>query len=286
MEKEACKLCGQIECDCAGKNLDEDYIAPTEPTEPVKVEPTEPVVEEPAEPVSKVEETKDWMKLAAEQGWVPDHVREKYTREAQTLRDQVANLQRIVSAAQRKEEERDPNEGVTRGELEEVVSGLHDKAILSERLIRLEVEDYDATVAEHLVPFVKTQPWIEEYLYNRNNPAKEAYRLACALRDGKKIRGELTSGGMVLTVDEPAVGTPTPAVTPKDPNRPDPKALEQALKQPKSIDSVPAAKSTEAVSMSVEDFWNLPSDTLLRYRMKKPEIYEEMQRKFHEKYPG
>lgn len=284
----ACKLCGLPECDCMQKNLDEELLGKPndpvepEPTEPVVVPPVEPVVDEPTEPVGKPE--KDWKELAAAEGWVPDHVREKHAREAQTLRDQVANLQKIVNAAQRYEPERDPNEGVTRGELDQELAALQDKAILSEKLIRFEVEDYDATVSEHLVPLARKNPWLEEYLYNRPNPAKEAYKFACALRDGKKIEAEFGPNGLVFNVVEPVVDTPTPAPTPKDPSRPDPKALEQALKQPKSIDSVPAAKSSEAVSMSVEDFWNLPSDTLLRIRAKNPEMYEKMRSDFRAKY--
>jgi hypothetical protein len=234
---------------------------------------------------SKPSADEEWKKIAAEQGWVPDHVRAKHANEAQALRDQVNNLQRIVSASQRNEteDEIDPNEGVTKGELDESIRALHDNALLSERIIRMQVDDYDEVVTDHLVPLTQKNPWIEEFLYSKPNPAKSAYEFAMALKEGKKVRAEFGEKGMELVIEgEKDSDTPKPKV--QDPNRPDPKALEQANKQPKTIDSVPSASSTEATEISVEDFWNLPSDTLIRIRQQKPELYEKMQKQFHEKY--
>ena len=242
-----------------------------------------------ADPDKKDE--KGWQKEAAEAGWTPDHVRAKHANEAQTLRAQVEALQRITDAQAKREEpvvdEVDPNEGVTRGELKDELAGLHDKAILSEKLIRMDKEDYDEVINEHLVPLVKQNPWIEDFLYGKANPAKEAYEFGSALKEGKKVSAEFVDGKMVLVIageEKKDDGDADPKPKKLDPDRPDPKALKQAEKQPKSLDSVPAAKSTEATSMSLEDFWNLPSDTLMRIRAKKPELYDKMQTDFHEKY--
>lgn len=288
MSEQACALCGEVGCDCAEKNLDEDFLVEDKDGEGDDSKELEAEGDDDKKSEPVVDDTKEdepepnWMKLAAKEGWVPDEVRAKHAREAQTLRQQVKNLQTIINAAQRQEQEDyDPDEGVTRGELDQVVGNIQDRAIMSERLIRFEHEDYDEVVKEHLVPLCDKQPWIEEYLYNKNNPAKEAYRLACALRDGKPIRANMGQDGFVLEIDD---GEAQPQR--KDKTRPPVKALEQAAKQPKTIDSVPAAKPSEAGSMSVEDFWNLPADTLMRLRQKNPELYEEMQEKFHEKYPA
>lgn len=257
-----------------------------EDTPPVEPEEEEEAGEEKGE--AEGEETKDWMKEAAKAGWTPDHVRAKHANEAQTLRAQVEALQRINDAQAKRDEpveEADPNEGVTRGELDNELATLHDKAILSEKLIRMDKEDYDEVINEHLVPLVKKNPWIEEFLYGKANPAKEAYEFGLAIKEGKEVGAKFVDGKMVLVVeDDPTKETKTIEPKKLDPNRPDPKALAQAEKQPKTIDSVPAAKSTEATSMSLEDFWNLPSDTLMRIRAQKPELYEKMQADFHEKY--
>jgi hypothetical protein len=258
--------------------------------DPIEPDPDEKKEDDPVEPDPdpdpEKKETPEWQKQAAEAGWTPDHVRQKHANEAQTLRQQVEALQRINDAqATRQEpvEEADPNEGVTRGELDGELATLHDKAILSEKLIRMDKEDYDEVIGENLVPLVKENPWIEEFLYGKPNPAKAAYEFGKAIKDGKKVTAEFVDGKMQLVIpDDKAESDAKPE--PKDPNRPDPKALEQANKQPKTLDSVPAAKSTEATEMSVEDFWNLPSDTLMRIRSKNQDLYEKMQAQFHEKY--
>ena len=277
-------LQAKLDADAAKEEGDD----PVEP-DPVKKdeEGDDPVEPDPDADADPKKEDKGWQKEAAEAGWTPDHVRAKHANEAQTLRAQVEALQRITDAqATRQEpvEEQDPNEGVTRGELKEELSGLHDKAILSEKLIRMDKEDYDEVINEHLVPLVKQNPWIEDFLYGKANPAKEAYEFGSALKAGKKVSAEFVDGKMVLII----AGEEGDPIEPKpeklDPNRPDPKALKQAEKQPKSLDSVPAAKSTEATSMNLEDFWNLPSDTLMRIRQNKPELYEKMQTDFHAKY--
>jgi hypothetical protein len=300
-EIKACELCGETECDCAEKNLDEEFLAEkleeegevegeleAKPEEKKEEEPEEELEVEPEEKPEVEGEEQDWMKQAAKAGWTPDHVREKHAREAQTLRDQVKNLQTIVNAAQRQEQEEiDPNEGVTRGELDEALGDLHNRAILSERVFKLDHTDYDEVTQEYLVPFVQKQPWIEEFLYNQSNPAKSAYEFATALKDGKRIIADINEDGLAFFIkdgEEEKKEEKQPERS--DPNRPPVEALEQAAKQPKSIDSVPAAKSTEATQMSVEDFWNLPSDTLMRIRSKNPELYDKMREDFQEKYPG
>ena len=303
---EICNDCKAIKeedgtCNC-DKMLDEDDVQakldadakkeaegddPIEP-EPVEKKEDDPVVLDPdakPEPKEKKEETPGWQKEAAEAGWTPDHVRAKHANEAQTLRQQVEALTRINTAqATRQEpvEEVDPNEGVTKGELDGALASLHDKAILSEKLIRMDREDYDEVINENLVPLVKENPWIEDFLYGKANPAKEAYRFGQAIKDGKKVTAEFVDGKMQLIIPTDEVDPAAPER--KDPNRPDPLALEQANKQPKTLDSVPAAKSTEATEMSVEDFWNLPSDTLMRIRSKNQDLYEKMQTAFREKY--
>lgn len=243
--------------------------------------------EDKTEPESVDEPEGDWQEAAKKAGWVPDHVREKHAREAQTLRDQVKNLQMLMHAASKQEEEVDPNEVVRHGDLERHIANLEqnirhiqDPAVISEILIRQQVADYDHVVVNHLEPFADTNPWVTNILRGEANPAKAAYDLACALRDGRNFSLGFKEGRPVFQIEE--AGTPTPKK--KDPTRPPVKALERSQQQPKSLDEIPSADSTEAAEMSVEEFWKLPSDTLMRMRTEKPELYLKMRSKFNEKY--
>lgn len=284
------------------KYLDEEDVAVEETTPEEDKSETEEEIDTKEEPVDdsdtsdsddtdeleSVDEPEgDWQEAAKKAGWVPDHVREKHAREAQTLRDQVKNLQMLMHAASKQGEEVDPNEVVRHGDLEKHIANLEqnirhiqDPAVISEILIRQQVSDYDNVVVNHLEPFAESNPWVTNILRGETNPAKAAYDLACALRDGRNFSLGFKEGRPVFQIEE--AGTPTPKK--KDPNRPPVKALERSQQQPKSLDEIPSADSSEAAEMSVEEFWKLPSDTLMRMRTEKPELYQKMRDKFNEKY--
>lgn len=271
---ETCEKCGKPmeECICEQKYYDEEDL-PTTPTsdEPVESEPEPDPVEPEPEPVDAPTEPKEeeWEQKAKEHKWVPDHVREKHAREAQVLRDQVRELKKQLDFHR---EPVDPNEPVLRREMDEVLDSTMDNALLSERVLRLEVEDYDEVVVNNLVPFIEINPWVEPMLRSKRNPAKAAYKLGCALRDGKKISFTIGPRGPEIDLGEEPV-------TPTRKTNPPVEALKQAQKQPKTIDSVPVASERDAIEMSPTDFWKLPTETLIRMRVEKPELYEKMKGK-------
>lgn len=295
---ETCEKCKKAtsECECEPKKiLDEEDVleeeAPKTDDDPEEPEgdPEEPEEEldDPEEPNDPDEpESDDWQELAKKAGWVPDHVREKHAREAQTLRDQVSNLQTIIQRASEPVEEVDENEVVRQGDLarhlenlQANIASIQDPAIMSEMVLRQSVPDYDEVVVNNLEPFAQGNPWVQDILRGEPNPAKAAYDLGTAIRDGRKFSLGFKDGKPSFVFED---AEPKPKK--KDPKRPDPKALERSQKQPKSLDEIPTATSAEAAEMSVEDFWKLPTDTLMRIRIEKPELYEKMNAKFHEKH--
>jgi hypothetical protein len=183
------------------------------------------------------------------------------------------------------EEEIDPNEVVRHGDLDrfrQALETFQDPAVLSEAMMRTQVADYDKVVVDYVEPLAEANPWLAMAIRQEHNPAAAAYKLGCALRDGRKVNFGFQDGRMIWDIEDEKPPKPKPRK--KDPSRPPVEALEQAKKQPKSLDEVPSATGEEAAEMSVEDFWKLPTDTLIRLRTERPELYEKMRYKSNEKY--
>lgn len=299
---ETCRVCAKAvsECECKKYLDEEDVLEEQENKDEVEEETEESKEEEESEGDESEEEDAgsddtdeveseddDWQEKAKKSGWVPDHVREKHAREAQTLRDQVANLQRLIQMPQ--EEEVDENEVVRHGDLarhlenlQRNIASIQDPAVISEILIRQQVGDYDEVVVGHLEPFSSDKPWVADILRGEPNPAKAAYELGKAIRDGREFYLGFKDGKQTFVIKGEDDVTPKPKK--KDPKRPPVEALERSKKQPKSLDEIPSASGVEAAEMSVEEFWKMPTDTLMRIRMKNPDLYDKMSARFHEKY--
>lgn len=231
-------------------------------------------------------EDDNWMEHAKAEGWVPDHVRAKHANKAKVLEDKVAVLEQQVANHNREADPNyDPNMPVTTEELENAVKTIKtdqsDPALLSEQLMRFNTPDYDEVITDYVEPLASTQPWLPSYLRGKKNPAKAAYDIGVALRDGKEVNMKLGVNGMELVVEEDQ--TITPAVR-HDKNNPPTEALERAKLQPKTLDEVPAATSAEAVEMGVEDFFQQSTERLMEIRSANPDLYRSMQEKFHGKY--
>lgn len=276
----------------AAKYYDEEDVpaeepAPTPATEEPEPEPEPapaPATEEPpAEPAPQPDATEPtepaWQEEAKKAGWVPDHVRARHANEAKVLRDKLAAMQAVQHQGD-EPDEKPPSQP----------SGEIDRAVLSEHILRATpgYEDYDDLTLNHVAPLVQQQPWIEGYLREKPSPALAAYKLAKALKEGKGFRVTISQDGkMQLDVDDasqapkkdqPSRFKPAPKAT-----TPPVKALEQANKQPKTIDQVPPANA-EATELTPEKFFEMPEDTLIRIRREKPELYEKMWNKFNELY--
>jgi hypothetical protein len=228
----------------------------------------------------------NWMEQAKAEGWVPDHVRAKHANKAKVLEDKVANLERTVSSYQRQDDpDYDPNMPVTTEELEAAVKNIqvdqNDPALLSEQLMRFNTPDYDDVITEYVEPLAGTQPWLAGYLRNQVNPAKSAYDIGIALRDGKDVNMKLGLEGMEVVLEEDQSVTPPVR---HDKNNPPLEAVERASKQPTTLDEVPAATADEATAMNVEDFFSQSVERLMEIRASNPEMYRSMQEKFHGKY--
>lgn len=277
------------------KYLDEEDVAqaiedgtlgteePAPIQEPTSVHETDttPAQEPTEEPV----EESNWMEQAKKEGWVPDHVRAKHANKARVLEDKVENLEKMVQATLQPVEEDpnyDPDMPVTAAELRETIESMQqtqqDPALLSEQLMRINTPDYDEVILEHVEPLAKQNPWLADFLRGKSNPAKAAYELGAAVRDGREINVKLGAEGMEMDiagdVEPVAVDKSTPPV----------EALEQARKQPKSLDEVPVATPTEVTGMKVEDFFQQSTERLMEIRSKNPDLYRSMQEKFHGKY--
>lgn len=251
-----------------------------------------------------------WMEEASKAGWVPDHVRAKHADEARTLREERDVLARHneallkilqgggQGAQNQHQEERKPTDFATVGDVESLRTILNDRAALSQHFMRLQVNDYDAVVQQHLAPLVTKNPWMDGYIRAENNPAKTAYDLACAIRDGKQLSAEMVDGQFRLSIVDPQQRDPKPkgdeptsrVVTPQgqepqkkaNPNPPV-AAIKNAQKQPVTLDDIQFS-DIGTVEMTMEQFAKLPTSTLLRLKKEKPDYYEKMFQKLNEAY--
>ncbi|MBW1996417.1 MAG: hypothetical protein JRJ29_00490 [Deltaproteobacteria bacterium] len=211
--------------------------------------------------------------------------------EVTALKAKYETLERMLQVTSQgppqEEEDETSEQPVTRQDMQQALEQIKDPAVLSEYFVRMQHPDYDELVEKYVAPMVQQIPWLDGYFRSQTVPAKAAYDLACAIRDGKQFSIGIVDGKPQLVVQEetPQKEKPKQNLQPvKDKKAgPDPEALKKSQEQPKTLDDVPAA-SLDNLEMTPEQWAELPTTTQMRIMKERPEFARKMNRLLNEKY--